>query len=281
MANNKIQLATGLVLLDLTADTVDAAHLASGYTAHDMSGAIITGTMNVPTATDAVLIATVPAGSTVTMTKGQTSLTPTLWTTAADSSRECALFVIPSALFDSQNAWTVTATSGSNTASQTFTIDSAKQYEAFLSFDIYIIRNGQLQSGYTLEKGQLRELSQQGTYVYANYSSSSSGGNGSIGSLSNNDKQYLVMVASEATVAANSAYQGWGINDNTTSGYNTWFVASRFPTKLTNAPGMWYIDVSNVNQSLAGRYVKIQLGSSAGAAHLNITQLYFTDNLPT
>lgn len=134
MANNKIQLATGLVLLDLTSDTVDAGHLASGYTAHDRSGAIITGTMNVPTATDAVLIATVPANSTVTMARGQTSLTPTLWTTAADSSRECALFVIPSALFDSQNAWTVTATSGNKTASESLIVDSAVQYELYLTY---------------------------------------------------------------------------------------------------------------------------------------------------
>ena len=44
MANNKIQLADGTVLLDLTSDTVDAAHLAAGYTAHNKSGAAITGT---------------------------------------------------------------------------------------------------------------------------------------------------------------------------------------------------------------------------------------------
>ena len=43
MANNKIQLADGTVLLDLTSDTVDAAHLAAGYTTHDKSGAAITG----------------------------------------------------------------------------------------------------------------------------------------------------------------------------------------------------------------------------------------------
>ena len=34
----------GNTLIDLTADTVDAAHLLSPYTAHDRSGAIITGT---------------------------------------------------------------------------------------------------------------------------------------------------------------------------------------------------------------------------------------------
>lgn len=34
----------GETLIDLTADTVDAAHLLAPYTAHDRSGAIITGT---------------------------------------------------------------------------------------------------------------------------------------------------------------------------------------------------------------------------------------------
>lgn len=36
----------GNTLIDLTADTVDASHLAQGYTAHDKSGATITGTMS-------------------------------------------------------------------------------------------------------------------------------------------------------------------------------------------------------------------------------------------
>lgn len=36
------------IKLDLTADTVDAAHLANGYTAHDKSGAPITGSLVVP-----------------------------------------------------------------------------------------------------------------------------------------------------------------------------------------------------------------------------------------
>ena len=44
MANNKIQLSNGTVLLDLTGDTVDAEHLLQGYTAHDKSGTAIVGT---------------------------------------------------------------------------------------------------------------------------------------------------------------------------------------------------------------------------------------------
>ena len=41
--NNKVVLADGTVLIDLTADTIDAAHVLSGYTGHDASGAPITG----------------------------------------------------------------------------------------------------------------------------------------------------------------------------------------------------------------------------------------------
>ena len=42
--NSKVVLADGTVLIDLTSDTVDAAHLLSGYTAHGRNGAPITGT---------------------------------------------------------------------------------------------------------------------------------------------------------------------------------------------------------------------------------------------
>lgn len=43
MPVNKI-IYGGNTIIDLTADTVDASHLLSNYTAHDRSGAIITGT---------------------------------------------------------------------------------------------------------------------------------------------------------------------------------------------------------------------------------------------
>lgn len=46
--NKVVNAETGTTLVDLTADTVDAAHLAEGYTAHDASGAPITGTMGSP-----------------------------------------------------------------------------------------------------------------------------------------------------------------------------------------------------------------------------------------
>ena len=41
--NSKVVLANGTVLIDLTADTVDASKLLDGYTAHGANGAPITG----------------------------------------------------------------------------------------------------------------------------------------------------------------------------------------------------------------------------------------------
>lgn len=43
MANSKVVLSNGTVLIDLTADTVDASHLLSGYTAHGADGEAVTG----------------------------------------------------------------------------------------------------------------------------------------------------------------------------------------------------------------------------------------------
>ena len=42
--NSKVVLSDGTVLMDLTSDTVTADKLAEGITAHDKSGALITGT---------------------------------------------------------------------------------------------------------------------------------------------------------------------------------------------------------------------------------------------
>lgn len=49
MANNpyvnKVQLADGTSLIDISGDTVTASTLMQGYTAHNATGALITGTL--------------------------------------------------------------------------------------------------------------------------------------------------------------------------------------------------------------------------------------------
>ena len=92
--------------------------------------------------TDAVLIVTVPTGSTVTATKGGVTLTPTMWVKAADASLDCAIFSVPASKFDSTTPWTITAMDGTNTASTTVLITTNKEYEVTLSFALFIYDAG-------------------------------------------------------------------------------------------------------------------------------------------
>lgn len=98
MGINKVEI-NGVVKLDLTADTVTAAKLAQGETAHDASGELITGTMTAP---QLQIVVTTSAGATVTATKGSKTISGT-----ADASGNCTLIV------DESGTWTVTATAGS------------------------------------------------------------------------------------------------------------------------------------------------------------------------
>ena len=58
--NNKIQLADGTVLIDLTNDTITAGDLLSGVTAHDASGAAIIGSLRAMTTAE--ILAAVQTG---------------------------------------------------------------------------------------------------------------------------------------------------------------------------------------------------------------------------
>nr|DAN07006.1 MAG TPA: hypothetical protein [Caudoviricetes sp.] len=99
MAVNKVEI-NGEVKLDLTQDTVTAAKLAQGETAHDASGGLITGTMTVP---QLQIVVTTSAGATVTAAKGSKTVSGT-----ADASGNCTLTV------SETGTWTVTAMAGSS-----------------------------------------------------------------------------------------------------------------------------------------------------------------------
>lgn len=122
-------------------------------------------------ASDAILAVTVPTGSTVTATKGGVTITPTIWVTAADPTLDCAIFAISASLFDAVNPWTVTATLGTNTASDTVVIDSNKEYDVELSYDLVLFENGVWapvtggvadSANYTVVDGAIRT---EGTYA--------------------------------------------------------------------------------------------------------------------
>ena len=64
--NSKVVLADGTVLIDLTADTVDASHLLKNYTAHGADGAPITGSceFDSDTSNDTLLVSEALSGKT-------------------------------------------------------------------------------------------------------------------------------------------------------------------------------------------------------------------------
>lgn len=110
MAVNKVEI-NGEVKLDLTQDTVTAAKLAQGETAHDASGELIIGSMTAP---QLQIVVTTSAGATVTATKGSKTASGT-----ADASGNCTLIV------DEVGTWTVTAATASTTKTADVVVGTA------------------------------------------------------------------------------------------------------------------------------------------------------------
>lgn len=139
MGNSKI-IFYGETLIDLTGDTVEAAKLLKGVTAHDKKGEKITGTFE---AADpyAIIGVTYPEGSVCTCSNGSVTLT------AKDTSGK-ALFIIPSA-----GTWTVKAVKGSQSKSKAVSITAEGQVETVeLTYGLYIFKNGSgLTSGYSIK----------------------------------------------------------------------------------------------------------------------------------
>lgn len=132
-----------------------------------------------PTTSDAILTVTVPTGSTVTMTKGGVTLTPTMWVQAADATLDCALFVIGPSLFDAQNAWTVTASLSGDTASGTVTIDSNEQYDMELRYSYWLYKDGNeetaITGGYVGRTQSNSSWSLESDHIYLGFNSAGTG----------------------------------------------------------------------------------------------------------
>ena len=114
-------------------------------------------------ATDAILRVIAPAGSTVTITKSGVSKSDVGHENALDNTLYDYYFIIHQSQFDSVNPWTVTATLGTQTISDTIIIDAADEYDMTLSYTLWLIDNGITQFG-TLTALALKSL---GTASYA------------------------------------------------------------------------------------------------------------------
>lgn len=96
--------------------------------------------------TDAVLRVLAPAGSTVTISKNGVSKSDAGHENASSSSYYDYYFFIHDSQLDS-TPWTVTATLGTQSISDTIVIDSAIEYDMTLSYTLWLIYNGSSQAG--------------------------------------------------------------------------------------------------------------------------------------
>lgn len=111
--NSKVVLSNGTVLIDLTSDTVDAAHLLSGYTAHGKNGAPITGscTYDSDTSEDTAAVGEILAGKTA-HARGS-ALTGTMTNNGAVSgtiSTKAGTYTVPQGYHDGSGSVSISAT---------------------------------------------------------------------------------------------------------------------------------------------------------------------------
>lgn len=101
--NSKVVLADGTVLMDLTADTVDAAHLLEGYTAHGKDGAPITGACSYDsdTSDDTAAVGEILAGKTAHARGAQlTGTMPNNGAVSGTISTKAGAYVVPQGYHD-------------------------------------------------------------------------------------------------------------------------------------------------------------------------------------
>lgn len=111
--NSKVVLADGTVLMDLTADTVDAAHLLSGYTAHGANGAPITGecTYDSDTSDDTAAVGEILAGKTAHARGAQlTGTMPNRGAVTGTISTKAQEYTIPQGYHDGSGKVSIAAT---------------------------------------------------------------------------------------------------------------------------------------------------------------------------
>lgn len=239
--------------------------------------------------TDAILTVTVPTGSTVTATKGGTTLTPTMWVQAADPTLDCALFVIAPAQFDSVNPWTVTATletdTGTDTASTTVLITTNREYDVELSYIVYIIKNG-------VAPSETPIANNGGTLTYYTgyinlHSPASSGSWANVHTVNKINVKYHEYLVCDSS--ARGHYEpgcpAFGLFSNVgTVGYKSSFYAFKdvinAGTNTLSGRKVQYIDISQHTESY---YIGFQEAGSGGygwQGDFNCYNLYLSHTIP-
>lgn len=213
--------------------------------------------------TDAILTVTVPTGSTVTATKGGTTLTPTIWVQAADATLNCALFVIPAAQFDSTTPWTVTATIGTISTSKTVIVSTNKSYDLTLDILVFIADGVQIVPRDTSGQNYPAIVTEQGGFLLVQHTGSASSANATwkITDQLLAGKQYtsLIFEIQSWNGVLNDQYAAVGI----ASSVNTlsYQVVYQSPYGVS-FPGQIVVDCSSV--ALANKWVYVRVAQYGG-----------------
>lgn len=225
---------------------------------------------------NAILVVTVPTGSTVTAVKGSISQTPTMWVSGTYPDQDIALFVFTPAQFDSVNPWTITATDGVLTASDTVLITSNKEYEITLYFYLYLFNNGIMET--TVSGGmQATKISgNNGTYSLETVDTNlvakaqyTSGGNGlSIwyGTVNTIDLSNYSTLKIKISSAIYPVFQNWygkiGVNTTMPTGsIQNWSFLASTQFDAVNTETTFTVDISAINQ-----LCYVGLGGFSGSA---------------
>ena len=111
--NNKVVLSSGEVLIDLSADTAHAAHVLSGYTFHDKSGAPVPGTntFDSDTSEDTAAVAEILAGKTAHARKALlTGTMPNNGAVSGSISTKAGQYTIPQGYHDGSGKVSISST---------------------------------------------------------------------------------------------------------------------------------------------------------------------------
>ena len=200
-------------------------------------------------------------------------MTPKMWVVESDPTQDIALFVIAPSLFDSVNPWTVTATLGTDTASDTVIIDSNKEYEVTLIYRQYIIKNGRFQNGYSFPSSLRLDHPPS---ITENYNGSGYLRMGMVNSWSTGGVTDSIDIAAYQNLCAEaykdngSAYVGiWsGYNYTSQSAIESTAVAK---TEVQGTSSLLVVDISSLTGSY---YIGGSIGHSSNNYYLFIADMW-------
>ena len=230
-------------------------------------------------ATDALLRVQAPAGSTVTISKGGTTKTDQGHENAEDTSLYDYYFIIHQSQFDSTTPWTVTATLGADSASDTVIIGSNKEYYLELSYTLWIIKDG-IAKVETILCGTT-VLQDPDYYILS--STANVGGKGAswlIDSAANYTTITFVFSKNKSTIlSGNDDRCGLGtglVDGGAIATQNATYLAYSAILPLTNDLETRVIPIDNLQTQGNYAQVSVKTGSAAGSRVIAIKDIYLS-----